>query len=654
MKNSKRYLSIIMIIAVMVNALLPFTVMAEVQAPEEPPVVQTTFLNEFVNGLTGWLGIDSLGPVSIFNDFINDLLGIGDVTQDGTINPNGQTMQVDNDGNVTLQPEFFQMLNDRISAAVTPVNGYFVLEDNIDFIYSKDTGFGTKLSNSSGLRVLLNIALGYLNNIVETSNYKIIANVTNGGNYCSFDFRLIKDEGYYLQSTAYVNTFSSNLNNMSCKLKSDYNSYNVQVNYDGTIKRYDSTIKNLSTEWNGVTYNRRTWTAIGVVKLFYSEAEYNNWLLNQERPYYYTPTYVPSSPVVVPNNTVNYITNNPGSTTNNNIYNYVTNETHDDNNTGQQNTDAFYQMLIDLLTNLENAINNLDNNTGGGDGKDYTEILQAILQHVQSSDDTLTDFYEFYLQHYGSGSGGSSVDTTNIEDFLEEISTNLESLLELYTNNSGNADCNYDFSELETYIDSLWLLCNENQQAIITEMEENNTFQNSIVGRLNDIYTRLAGLSDIQSTLEEILLAIESLDGSSGNLLYDTYLQDIIDLLTINNLQNDDIIDGLEDLKDKIEDQDFKIQLKNKAKQAGEKASQVFPTCIPWDLQRLVNALSAEPVTPVITVPITIESINVSEELVIDLHRFDDFASGFRVILVAVFTYGLMVFTMHFIFKNDD
>lgn len=654
MKNGKRIFSIIMIMVIMVNVCLPFTVMAEGNLQNEPPVYQTTFLNDIVNGLVYGLGIpdEFIAPLSIPNTIINNLLGIGDVYEDGTLNPNGHTISIDVDGNVILQPEFYQMVNDEIAAAITPLNGYFLLEDNVDFIYSKSDILKSKISNSGALRQLIYTAWNEVSSVFNSNDLPLLIYINaNSTNYIKITFYPIEDQKLYITNN--ITDITSDVN-FTTKIRTiNSNTPEIKMKYDGSVLSMSSSF---GTDYVDVSkgFQYRYITTFGSLKIFYSEADYNSYIIGNSNPYIYYPTYVPSSPVTIPSNTVNYITNNPGITNNTNLYNYITNNTYNENNTGQQNTDAFWAMLIEALANLEVTLNNIDINTGGGDGKDYTEILQAILNHVESSDDTLTDFYEFYLQHYGNGGGGTTnIDTTNIEDFLDEINTNLESLIQLYMQNQGNDNCEYDFSELETYLDSLWAICNQNQQTIITEMEENNTFQNSIIGRLNDIYTRLAGLNGIQTTLEDILDAVEALQNSSGTS-NEEYLQEIIELLAENNVQNDEIIDALTDLSEKIEDQEFKVNLKNKAKAAGTKASEVFPTCIPWDLQRLVNALSAEPVTPVITVPIVIESINVSEELVIDLHKFDNFASGFRVILVAVFTYGLLVFTAHFIFKNDD
>lgn len=56
----------------------------------------------------------------------------------------------------------------------------------------------------------------------------------------------------------------------------------------------------------------------------------------------------------------------------------------------------------------------------------------------------------------------------------------------------------------------------------------------------------------------------------------------------------------------------------------------VFPFCLPFDLVRLLEALSADPVAPSFTIPFVVPALGIEETVTLDLSIFDEVAAIFR------------------------
>jgi len=74
-----------------------------------------------------------------------------------------------------------------------------------------------------------------------------------------------------------------------------------------------------------------------------------------------------------------------------------------------------------------------------------------------------------------------------------------------------------------------------------------------------------------------------------------------------------------------------------------------FPFSIPWDLRNAVFMMQADAVIPIFTIPFVIESINFSDEIVIDLTQFELLAKITRWFILAIFLIGLILVTRQLI-----
>ena len=301
----------------------------------------------------------------------------------------------------------------------------------------------------------------------------------------------------------------------------------------------------------------------------------------------------------------------------------------------------------------------------------------------------------------GGGGSGGSVDYTDIlEQILAACSdTQIDverilQLLEALVDFAGNAGCQYDFGELKTYLDTLMAENKDSLDALGEKLDGSNVYLSDVVSRLNEIYERMGGMADYtdildriyesissgEYSLDDVVKAIDTFAEANGmdlgevlaaiqtsneyfELLLDRLpsefagfddsgiigkLDDIIDELEDNNDYNAAILNQLENIYGFLQEESASRKVRDKARECAEKASEVFPTCVPWDMARLVNALAASPETPVVRIPVQVASIGIDQEIVIDLHSFDDFAGKFRTIMVVLFAFFLMMFTLKY------
>lgn len=524
----------------------------------------------------------------------------------------------------TINNKFFEDANKYGSDNATALNGYYYIVGSLESIYSSNPSLSSKIT-FDGFSVLVQSVLENCSSSRFDANYKSKPMLAQVFNVSSTYFTLCvsRPRTYlYLQSNG-VATYASG--------KMDSSTF--MVYYSGSFSYVSTNYFNYSKTY----LFEQTFSPSGF-KLFYSEADYNTYMLLENGGHVpvvnYSPTYAPTS-VTVDNRVINYIINNPNSST---IQNYVDNFTNTyTNNGGDINSQEYLNSILELLFKIDYDLLNTGGSgggdsgggSGGGSGKDYTQILENIVTHL-----------------------------TEVDGNIANLDQNLAELLALYKENQGNENCPYDFTELETYLDKIWLQCKENQEVIATKLEESKQVQLQTAERLDSIYERLGSLPDYNKILTDILEKLDTIS-ASGSGVYDdsvliAQLEEISELLIKNNKQNDKIIGRLDNVIDELKDIEKNTHLQRKAKETADKASEVFPFCISWDLARFLNALGAEPVTPVIDVPITVSSIGISEKFTIDLHIFDDFAGKFRVLWVALYAYGLLQFTLKTMKILDD
>ena len=317
------------------------------------------------------------------------------------------------------------------------------------------------------------------------------------------------------------------------------------------------------------------------IKVFYSLQDVKNYV-NQGR------TYAPKLPNVTIKIPVKYINNSvslPDIT-----YNITT----------ENKTEVEIQNQYD--TTIKNYLDSLDDFT---DGTDPTPTPKPDGGFTDGTTPTPTPF----IGDGGDDSGNGKVDLSEITDLLKKILDKLTSFADSHSkfektitdyieSTDGKLDqiieaidslsdgktedekngCKYDFTALSDFMTKLWNKSDKKFDTMIDLLEENNKYQQKLVNSLNEI--------------KAILIT-----------------QTVLDLFI------------------------------DRSSETANKAKEKFPTSLPWDIALVVNAMSAEPEQLKFTIPLKIESLNINEEINIDLtsEEWEKLAKTCRYLLSILF-----------------
>lgn len=215
-----------------------------------------------------------------------------------------------------------------------------------------------------------------------------------------------------------------------------------------------------------------------------------------------------------------------------------------------------------------------------------------------NTNDWLKKIYE-WLQSFGDTH--SKFEKT-ITDYIEANDGKLDQIIEAInalsdgkTEDEKNG-CKYDFAALSDFMTKLWNESDKKFDKMVELLEENNKYQKKLVNSLNEI--------------KAILVT-----------------QTIMDVF------------------------------QDRSQQTAEKAKDKFPTSLPWDIALVVNAMSAEPEKPQFNLPIQIKSLNINEEIHVDLAsgEWEKLAKTCRYLLSILFIL-LMIQLSRKLFSNggDD
>ena len=185
--------------------------------------------------------------------------------------------------------------------------------------------------------------------------------------------------------------------------------------------------------------------------------------------------------------------------------------------------------------------------------KDTNDYLKQILEKVTSILQVDTDFSKSF--ETVSQNLCKYLESNN--EKLDQIITAINALSNGKTEDEVNG-CKYDFTQLSQSLTSLWNDSDQKFDQMIKLLEENNKYQEKIIGDLNDI--------------KAILIAQTVLDA-----------------------------------------------FQNRSKETADKAKEKFPTSIPWDIAMIVNTFSAEPEPIKFELPIKVNSLNINETITVDL-----------------------------------
>lgn len=298
-------------------------------------------------------------------------------------------------------------------------------------------------------------------------------------------------------------------------------------------------------------------------KLFYSLTDLKKYLNNGKQR-----TFAPKLPSTTISIPIKYINNSvslPDITYNIN----TTNKTE-------------VEIQNEYNTTLNNYLNDLNNFT---DGSEATPTPTPDGGFTDGITPTPTP----PITDGGDDSGNGKIDLKEITDLLKQILEKLTFFTESHTKfektitdyieaNDGKLDqiieainalsdgktedekngCKYDFAALSDFMTKLWNESDKKFDKMVELLEENNKYQKKLVNSLNEI--------------KAILVT-----------------QTIMDVF------------------------------QDRSQQTAEKAKDKFPTSLPWDIALVVNAMSAEPEKPQFNLPIQIKSLNINEEIHVDL-----------------------------------
>ena len=296
------------------------------------------------------------------------------------------------------------------------------------------------------------------------------------------------------------------------------------------------------------------------LKVFYSKSALQKYLDNDKKR-----TFAPQLPSTTISIPIKYINNSvslPDITYNINTTNKTEVEIQNEYNTTLSN----YLDDLNKFSDGGSGNNPTPTPSGGGSG-DFGDGTTPTPKpdfgdgsDLTDTNDWLKKIYE-WLQSFGdTHSKFEKTKTDYIEandGKLDQIIEAINALSDGKTEDEKNG-CKYDFTALSDFMTKLWNESDKKFDKMVELLEENNKYQKKLVNSLNEI--------------KAILVT-----------------QTIMDVF------------------------------QDRSQQTAEKAKDKFPTSLPWDIALVVNAMSAEPEKPQFNLPIQIKSLNINEEIHVDL-----------------------------------
>lgn len=334
------------------------------------------------------------------------------------------------------------------------------------------------------------------------------------------------------------------------------------------------------------------------LKVFYSKSALQKYFDNDKKR-----TYAPQLPSTTISIPIKYINNSvslPDITYNINTTNKTEVEIQNEYNTTLNN----YLDDLNKFSDGGSGNNPTPTPSGGGSG-DFGDGTTPTPKpdfgdgsDLTDTNDWLKKIYE-WLQSFGDTH--SKFEKT-ITDYIEANDGKLDQIIEAInalsdgkTEDEKNG-CKYDFTALSDFMTKLWNESDKKFDKMVELLEENNKYQKKLVNSLNEI--------------KAILVT-----------------QTIMDVF------------------------------QDRSQQTAEKAKDKFPTSLPWDIALVVNAMSAEPEKPQFNLPIQIKSLNINEEIHVDLAsgEWEKLAKTCRYLLSILFIL-LMIQLSRKLFSNggDD
>lgn len=503
-------------------------------------------------------------------------------------------MKKDDDGNIYVMQNTVNEINTKVQDSVHALDGYYLFEPAKSLSFQNV--FGDVEFRSDEVLSLVREMI--------TEGGTIWTDFNAGKN--SHIVRLLDDFPLYLSdSSSYIYSWDS-VNSPSGS--------SGWVGFGGDYLVFNNTRSEQPSMWGGISracYGTKvTFSAFknclymfygNPFKVFYSFQDAKNYINNGKKR-----TYAPKLPNVTIKIPVKYINNSvslPDIT-----YNITT----------ENKTEVEIQNQYD--TTIKNYLDSLDNFTDGtdptptpkpdggftdgttptptpsiGDGGDDSGNGKVDLSEI-------TNLLKKILDKLTSFADSHSKFEKTITDYIESTDGKLDQIIEAIDSLSdGKTEdekngCKYDFTALSDFMTKLWNESDKKFDKMVELLEENNKYQKKLVNSLNEI--------------KAILVT-----------------QTIMDVF------------------------------QDRSQQTAEKAKDKFPTSLPWDIALVVNAMSAEPEKPQFNLPIQIKSLNINEEIHVDLAsgEWEKLAKTCRYLLSILFIL-LMIQLSRKLFSNggDD
>lgn len=463
---------------------------------------------------------------------------------------------------ITYSPKFLKGLNDNLQEKVHALDGYFLFEPPKSLTFQNVIGDVSFNSDA---------VLSLVKEII-TDGGTVMTNFSAGKN--SFILRLLNDYPLYFdENSQFISSWDS---------VNSPNSLSGRTGLAGDYLAFNNTFTEQPSMWggimrravHGVKYNftllkNNLYMFYGnPFKVFYSLQDAKNYI-NNGKKLSYAPK-LPSTNVTIPLAYVNGTLNLPDF--NINLDSLVGKAELEIQNDIDNQFKLYLDKLAEININPSQPTTPTPTPSGGGSGgdfgdgttptpapdftdglKDTNDYLKQILEKVTSILQVDTDFSKSF--ETVSQNLCKYLESNN--EKLDQIITAINALSNGKTEDEVNG-CKYDFTQLSQSLTSLWNDSDQKFDQMIKLLEENNKYQEKIIGDLNDI--------------KAILIAQTVLDA-----------------------------------------------FQNRSKETADKAKEKFPTSIPWDIAMIVNTFSAEPEPIKFELPIKVNSLNINETITVDL-----------------------------------
>ena len=471
-------------------------------------------------------------------------------------NNNGQPVTEsnynENNFYITYSPKFLNGLNDKLQAKVHALDYFYLISPN--YPKSVDAYIDYLNANNANEMDLLNNHgkyYGTVKNYIDSRSFCfVVPSRSSIGYFTLYGRRNYNPENdfFYCGDHGYVYDFDVSSNSST---KEPFSGFGTNCYNYFSSRTFETEKLNNITISMGVPF-----------KVFYSKYDLDTYLQNGKQRSY--APKLPSTNLTVPLGYANGTLNLPDF--NINLDSLIGKAEADIQADIDNQFKLYLDKLAEINVNPSQPTNPTPTPSGGGSGgdfgdgttptpapdftdglKDTNDLLNQILEKVTSILQIDTEFSKSF--ETVSQNLCKYLESNN--EKLDQIITAINALSNGKTEDEVNG-CKYDFTELSQSFTSLWNDSDQKFDQMIKLLEENNKYQEKIIGDLNDI--------------KAILIAQTVLDA-----------------------------------------------FQNRSQETANKAKEKFPTSIPWDIAMIVNTFSAEPEPIKFELPIKVNSLNINE-----------------------------------------